>query len=124
MKDFAEGQTSNQGEENTHSNTRYATAEEKTLLETLRDFKSVSTGWGKNLRALKKLWCVNVFTYFVESKESTFDKKRMEAYKSLKGTKYMEERVVRNVWSKSFGAEKQIVYKWRIQDFSMGFVFA
>ena len=53
---------------------------------------------------------MDIFTYLVESRESTFNKEKMEAYKSLKGVKYMEERLVRNVWSKSFGAEKQIVF--------------
>ena len=53
---------------------------------------------------------LDIFTYLIESRESTFNKEKMEAYKSLKGAKYMEERLVRNVWSKSFGAEKQIVF--------------
>ena len=112
LKDFTEEQTSDQDEENAsrYCNTRHATAEEKTLLETLPEFKSVSTGWVKDLRALILLSLLNIFTYLVESRESTFDKEKMEAYKSLKGVKYMEERLVRNVWSKSFGAEKQIVF--------------
>ena len=57
LEDFTEEQTSEQDEENAsrYCNARHTTAEEKTLLETLPEFKSVSTGWGKDFRALKKL---------------------------------------------------------------------
>ena len=38
-------------ETHTGGNTRHATAEEKTVLKTLPDFKTVTTGWTKDLTA-------------------------------------------------------------------------
>ena len=91
---------------NAYGNTRHATAEEKTVVKTLPDFKTVTTGWKKDLTALQEKWIfshfVVIFKYLVESRESTFDKEKMEAYKSLKGVTYMEDGLVRNVLSKSF----------------------
>ena len=93
LKDVTEEGERAGGEDdgNAYGNTRHATAEEKTVLKTLPDFKTVTTGWTKDLTALQKLSFVDIFTYLVESGASTFDKEKMEAYKSLKGVKYMED---------------------------------
>ena len=116
LKDVTEEGERAGGEDdgNAYGNTRHATAEEKTVLKTLPDFKTVTTGWTKDLTALQKLWIfshfVDIFKYLVESRESTFDKEKMEAYKSLKGVKYMEDGLVRNVWSKSFEPGDQVSF--------------
>ena len=114
LKDVTEEGERAGGEDdgNAYGNTRHATAEEKTVLKTLPDFKTVTTGWTKDLTALQKLSFVDIFTYLVESRESTFDKEKMEAYKSLKGVKYMEDGLVRNlnVWSKSSEPGDQVIF--------------
>ena len=114
LKDVTEEGERAGGEDdgNAYGNTRQATAEEKTVLKTLPDFKTVTTGWTKDLTALQKLSFVDIFTYLVESRESTFDKEKMEAYKSLKGVKYMEDGLVRirNVWSKSIEPGYQVIF--------------
>ena len=70
-------------------------------------FRQIRT-WNKDLSYLRNFSFRQLYEYLVNSKDKTFDKKSMKAYKSLKTCKYFKDGFVRNVWSNSH-KETQLV---------------
>ena len=63
-------------------------------------FRQIRT-WNKDLSCLCNFSFRQLCKHLVKSKDKTFDKKGMKAYKSLKVYKYFKDGFVRNVWSNS-----------------------
>ena len=55
--------------------------------------------WTKGLTPLTDFTFMQLYHYLVDSKEKTFDKKSIEAFKSLKAYQYFADGLVRNVWT-------------------------
>ena len=54
--------------------------------------------WGKDLDCLADFNLVHLYNYLVHSRDKTFDKESMKAFKSLKAYKYFSEGLIQNVW--------------------------
>ena len=63
-------------------------------------FQQIRT-WNKDLSCLCNFSLRQLCKHLVKSKDKTFDKKGMKAYKSLKAYNYFKDGFVRNVWSNS-----------------------
>ena len=55
--------------------------------------------WTKDLSPLTHFTFMQLYHYLVNSKDKTFDKKSMEAFKSLKAYQYFSDGLVTNVWT-------------------------
>ena len=64
----------------------------------LPDFEEIRS-WTKDLSSLRDLTFVQLYNYLVSSKEKTFDKDSMNAFKSLKAYKYFADGLISNVWT-------------------------
>ena len=54
--------------------------------------------WIKSLESMKQFHFVNLYVNLVESRDKTFDKESLRAFKSLKGYKFFADGFVRNMW--------------------------
>ena len=65
--------------------------------------------WNKDLSSLKDFTSMQLYKYLVNSRNNTFDKDSMKAYKSLKAYKYFSDHLVENVWANSEEEEMVII---------------
>ena len=54
--------------------------------------------WSKDLSSLKDFTFMQLYHYLVNSRDKTFDKDSLKAFKSLKAYKYFSDNLVQNVW--------------------------
>ena len=68
-----------------------STSEQPFLLEKI-------LSWDKSLSCLEDFNLVHLYNYLINSRDKTFDKESMKAFKSLKAYKYFSDGLVKNVW--------------------------
>ena len=84
---------------NDGSTNMYISDEAKRVLKTLPPFSSVTANLSKSLSGiLKDFTFMNLLIYLVYSRDKTFDRHSLKAFKSLKTYKFFYDGFVKNVW--------------------------
>ena len=87
--------------------------EEQRSLQSLPVFSDVKDDWTKACEALKTFGFLHIYSYLVESRDDTFDQRKKEAYRTLIGYCYHADELVRNVWCRTFTAEKMTMLHFK-----------
>ena len=70
-----------------------------------------ATNWTKSLKGLSDFTFMDLYTYLVSSRNKTFDREGLKAFKSLKAYKYFADNLVRNVHAGHIPADDLVAIK-------------
>ncbi len=91
------GSLQNRSDDDVPRSLSYVTDVIKKQLSELPTFEKIDV-WSKSLNSVKQFHFINLYTYLVESRDKTFDRDSLRAFKSLKGYKYFSDGFVNNMW--------------------------